>query len=243
MYAYIYSICLYSYHYFSLFTASTHQPPLYPLLYSQPDTVPTPSHLSPSTQYPLPPPQYPLYATAFPRQNTTPGLHRVPSNPSLLTPPSPSSSAPRPAPPLWPPPDQSFLSLANVLSLAMSMAHSFQMGTPNQGFLSQPLSPSFPSPQNPISSPMPQSLGPTFPLTNHNSFSAPFTLQPPYNPPTPQMGSVPESQQGAPTSWTPETLQVGNEWGQVGIQCIYLQFSDKCCRSWFKYMKFISLSY
>ncbi|KAK2833945.1 hypothetical protein Q5P01_017834 [Channa striata] len=179
---------------------SSHQPLPYPIPSSQPDVFPLPAHLQP--------PHYPLYANPLPSQNSTPDLHRVHSNPSLLTPPSSSSSAPQTAPPLWPSPDQSFLSLANVLSLAMSMAQSFQMGAPNQGFLHQPLSPSFRPSQNPLSPPMFHSLGPTSLLTNPNSFPAPFTFQPPYSPPSLQAGSVSESQQGAPSIQMPETLQL-----------------------------------
>lgn len=206
-----------------LYPASSHQHHLYPYPYPLPHPAPAPSQLSLPTQYHLPPPDHPLYAAPFPGQSSTPGLHQVHSNPSLLTPPTPSTSAPHPAPPLWPPPDQSLLSLANVLSLAMSVAQSFQIGNPNQGFLPQPLSPSF---STPISSPMSQTLGATLPPTNHNSFSVPFTPQKPYNPPTPHMGSVPESQQGAPTNQTAETFQVGIGWTYVGSQCIYLNFSN-----------------
>ncbi|XP_067333141.1 serine/threonine-protein kinase WNK4-like isoform X2 [Channa argus] len=190
-------------------SASSHQPLPYSPLYPHPDVTSLPTHLSHPSQYHLPPPQYPLYATPFPSQSSTPGLDQIHSNPSLLNPPSSSSSVPHPAPPLWPPPDQSLLSLANVLSLAMNMAQSFQMGGPSQGFLPQPLSPSFPPPQKPLSPPMSQSLGPTFHLTNRNSFAASFTLQPPYSPFfTPQPGSVPESQQGAPTAQIAETFQL-----------------------------------
>ncbi|XP_051275746.1 serine/threonine-protein kinase WNK4 isoform X2 [Dicentrarchus labrax] len=172
-------------------SASSHQPPTYPLHYPHPDSAAPP-------QYHLPSPPYSPYSNPFPTQNSSTGLHRVHSNPSLLT---PTSSSSAPPPPHWPPPDQPLFSLANVLSLAMSVAHSFMPppGTPNQGFHPQSLSPPFPSPQAAPPPPMSPSLGAKLHLPSHVSFSAPFSSQLSY--------STPSYQQGAPSSWAPDAPQ------------------------------------
>ncbi|KAM9345922.1 serine/threonine-protein kinase WNK4-like [Symphorus nematophorus] len=180
-------------------SASSHQPPPYPLHYSHPDSAPPP-------QYHLPSPPYSPYTPAFPPQSSSTGLPRVNSNPSLHSSASPSSAPPPPPPPPphWPPPDQPLFSLANVLSLAMSVAHSFMPppGTPNQGFHPHP---SFPSPQIPLTPPMSPRLGSKLHLSGHAaSFSAPF---PSYSPPAPQTGSAPSSQQAAPPGWTVDAPQ------------------------------------
>ncbi|KAM8724449.1 serine/threonine-protein kinase WNK4-like isoform 1-T1 [Acanthopagrus schlegelii] len=187
-------------------SASSHQPPSYPLHYSHPD----------SPQYHLPSPPNSPYTVPYPTQTASTGLPQIHSNPSLLTPSSPASAPPPPPPPPppplppppphWPPPDQPLFSLANVLSLAMSVAHSLMppTGTPNQGFHPQALSPPFPSPQASLSPPMSPALSSKLYPLSQASFSPPFAS---YRPPTPQTGSVPESQQGAPPSRTPDTPQ------------------------------------
>ncbi|XP_070703870.1 serine/threonine-protein kinase WNK4-like isoform X5 [Pempheris klunzingeri] len=194
-------------------SASSHQPPPYPRHYSPPQP---PSHLVPQYQYHLPSPPYSPYTSQFPGQSSSPtSLPQVHSNPSLLTP-SSSSSAP-PPPPHWPPTDQPLFSLANVLSLAMSVAQSLMppAGTPNHGFHPQPLSPPFPSPQASLSSPFPSpqaslsppmspALGSKLHHPGHASFSAPFSSQPSYAPPTPN------SQHGAEPGRTPDTPQVSS---------------------------------
>ncbi|KAG7218716.1 hypothetical protein INR49_007068 [Caranx melampygus] len=107
--------------------------------------------------YHLPSPTYSPYSTPFPTQSSAPILHRANINPSPLIPPTTTPTAP--PPPHWPPPDQPFFTLNNMLSLAMSMAHTLLPQT-------QPLSP-------PFASPKPLSLPPChhFPLIGlaHNS--------------------------------------------------------------------------
>ncbi|XP_059203306.1 serine/threonine-protein kinase WNK4-like isoform X2 [Centropristis striata] len=173
-------------------SASSHELPPFPRQYPHPDPDPFP----PPPQYHLPSPPYSPYTSP------SPGLP-----PSLLTP-SSSSSAPPPPPPHWPPPDQPIFSLANVFSLAMSVAQSFMPppGTPNQGFHPhlQPLSPPFPSPLSP---PMSPSLNPKLHPPSQASFPAPFSSQMSFSPPTPQTGSTPNSQQGAPPGRMPGTPQ------------------------------------
>lgn len=87
-----------------------------------------------------PPPQY--YPSPYPSY-LSPGSTPAPpqSGPS-----SPLSAVPPPLAPHWPPPDQPLFSLANVLSLAMSVAHSYMPppGTPGQGFHPPPFPPSSP---------------------------------------------------------------------------------------------------
>ncbi|KAI3359462.1 hypothetical protein L3Q82_013780 [Scortum barcoo] len=178
-------------------SGSSHQPLPYPPHYPHPDSAPTPpSHVPPPPQYRLPSPPYSPYATPFPSQSSSPGLPRVHSNPSLLTPSSSSSATPPPLPPPhWPSPDQPLFSLANVLSLAMSVAQSFMPppGSPNQGF-------------HPLSPPMSTSLGSKHNPPNYTSFSAPFSSLS-YSPPTPQTSPAPDSQQGAPPGRTTSTAQ------------------------------------
>nr|XP_046272472.1 serine/threonine-protein kinase WNK4-like [Scatophagus argus]XP_046272473.1 serine/threonine-protein kinase WNK4-like [Scatophagus argus]XP_046272474.1 serine/threonine-protein kinase WNK4-like [Scatophagus argus] len=189
---------------FNTSSASHHQPPQYPLHHLQPDTTASP-------QYHLPSHPYSPYTTPFPTQSSSTGLPRVHSNTSLLTPTSSSSAhappPPPPPPPHWPPPDQPLFSLANVLSLAMSVAHSFMPppGTPNQSFHLQP---PFPSPQDPLSSPMSPSLDSKLHPPSHASFSGPFS---PYTPSTHQTGSATDSLPGVLSSRTPDASQVGKE--------------------------------
>nr|XP_033501087.1 serine/threonine-protein kinase WNK4-like isoform X3 [Epinephelus lanceolatus] len=173
-------------------SASSHQPLPYPHHYPHPESTPSPpSHFPLPPQYNLPSPSHSPY---FPTHNSSTDLHQVHSNPSLFTPSSSSSAPPPPPPPPpplpphWPPPDQPLFSLANVLSLAMSVAQSFMPppGTPNQGFHPQPLTP-----------PMSPSLGPKLHPPSNASFSAPFPLQMAYSTTTSQTGSAPNSQQVA----------------------------------------------
>ncbi|XP_074513262.1 serine/threonine-protein kinase WNK4-like isoform X3 [Sebastes fasciatus] len=165
-------------------SASSHQPPPYPLHYSHPE-----SPLRPPPQYNLQSPPYSPYTASFPTQS---------SSSSSSAPPPP----PPPPPPHWPPPDQPIFSLANVLSLAMGMAQSLMppSGSPNQGFHPQP--PLFPSLQAPLSRPMSPSLG-------HGYFSSQLS----YSPPTlSQQGAppgwTPDTLQGQPFS--PVQLKVGS---------------------------------
>ncbi|XP_068605550.1 serine/threonine-protein kinase WNK4 [Brachionichthys hirsutus] len=131
----------------SFHTSSASSPQLPPNLHHCPRPESTPT-----------PPQYKIPSPSYANQASSTGLPEVHTNPSLLTPTSSSSALP---PPLWPPPDQPLFSLANVLSLAMSVAQSFlpQPGTPNQGFQHQPYS----SPQAPGSTPYSYSHPPDTP--------------------------------------------------------------------------------
>ncbi|KAF1380250.1 hypothetical protein PFLUV_G00184880 [Perca fluviatilis] len=169
-------------------SAAYRQPLPYPIHYPHPDSAPPPL-------YNLPSPPYSPYSAS------SPNFNQIYSDPSLLT---PSSSSSAPPPSHWPPPDQPLFSLANVLSLAMSMAHSFmpQPGTPNQGFPPQfqPMSPPFPSPLSPPISP---SLDPKL----HASSSGPFSSQPSFSPLITQTGSAPNSQQGGPPGRTIDVAQ------------------------------------
>ncbi|XP_078101159.1 serine/threonine-protein kinase WNK4-like isoform X2 [Sander vitreus] len=169
-------------------SASYHQPLPYPVHYPQPDSAPPPLYNLPSPPY-------------SPNSASSPNFNQVHSNPSLLT---PSSSSSAPPPSHWPPPDQPLFSLANVLSLAISMAHSFmpRPGTPNQGFPPpfQPMSPPFPSPLSP---PMSSSMDPKL----RTSSSTPFSSQPSFSPLSAQTGSAPNSQQGVPPGWTIDAAQ------------------------------------
>ncbi|KAM9843762.1 uncharacterized protein ACBR49_012907 isoform 2-T2 [Aulostomus maculatus] len=167
-------------------SAPSPQPPLYP----QPDlTPPLPHHPPPPHYLPLSSPYSP-YTSSL--QSSPPKLPQVPTNHSS------SSSAALPA--HWPPPDQPLFSLANVLSLAMSVAQSFMPppGSPSQGFHPQTLPPPFPSSQTSLSPPLSSSLGPQ----SHTSYAAPYSTQLIYSPGT-QTGSAFDSQQVAPLSHNP----------------------------------------
>ncbi|XP_037544510.1 serine/threonine-protein kinase WNK4 [Nematolebias whitei] len=97
--------------------------------------VPTPfPPPPPAPQYHLPTQHYSTYTAFYPTPNPIPPLPRVQSNPSLLT----SVSAPSvPSTPQWPPPDQPLFSLANVLSVAMSVAQSLMPQTGTQTLMPQ----------------------------------------------------------------------------------------------------------
>ncbi|XP_068581846.1 serine/threonine-protein kinase WNK4 isoform X2 [Cebidichthys violaceus] len=166
-------------------SASSHPPPPSPVHYPPPDSAPPPpSHLPLSPQYNLPSPPYSPYTAQ--------------SSPSSLLTTSSSSSSASPLPPHWPPPDQPLFFLANVFSLAMSVAQSFMPppGTPNQGF-------------HPLSPPMSPSMGPKF----LGSFSAPFSSQLSYSPPAHQTGSAPDSR----THNTPEAQPLSPVQLKVGL--------------------------
>lgn len=147
----------------------------------------------PSHQNSAPPSQYHLFPN--PTQTAPNNLPRVLSNPSLLR----QSPGPPPAPPsLWPPPDQPFFSLANALSLAMTVAHSFMPppGSPNQAFhpppgaLPPPVSPSLADPSSPT------------------SFSGPFFSHLPHGTSRPQTSPASSKQEDSP-DWTQDLTQVG----------------------------------
>ncbi|XP_028268058.1 serine/threonine-protein kinase WNK4-like isoform X2 [Parambassis ranga] len=200
---------------------SSYQSPIYPLNYPHTDSTapPPPLHRSPAPQYHLSSQTYSTYTASFPAQSPVPQLPRVQSNPSLYTPPSSSSvpppplspSHPPPPPSQWPPPDQPLFSLANVLSLAMSVAHSFMPppGASNQVF--RPHSQSLPAPiltpQATLSPPMSPSLAPKAHHPNHTLLSTSFSPQPPYVLQTPQTAPSSDSQQRASTRWTPDIPQ------------------------------------
>lgn len=178
-------------------SASSYQPPQYPHLYPSPDTSTTPQpHLPPAAQYNLPTHPYSTYTSSFPTLSPIPRLPRAQSNPSLFT---PTSSPSGPNLPQWPSPDQPLFSLANVLSVAMSMAHSLmpQSGPLNQGLYpnTPPLAPGFPNPQTPVSSSGSPSFGSSLHQQNPGSFSYPFAIQPTYPPPTQLTGSSNDSGQ------------------------------------------------
>ncbi|KAM7371354.1 hypothetical protein PAMP_008607 [Pampus punctatissimus] len=182
---------------FNTSSASSHQPPFYPHHYTNPDSTPLAApHLPPPLpQYHLQSPAYSHYMASFRTQSSTPTT---------------SCSAPPPLP-HWPPPEQPLFSLANMLSLAMSVAQSFMPpGPPNQGFHPhhQALSPSYPSLQTPLSPPM--SLSPGFKLhsPSHASFSAPVPSQLTYSRPATQTGSAPGNQQRPSLCQSPDTPQV-----------------------------------
>lgn len=103
--------------------------------------------------------------------------------------------APPPLAPHWPPPDQPLFSLANVLSLAMSVAHSYMPppGTPGQGFHPPPFPPSSPLLLG-------SQLGP--PISH-----APLP-SPPLPPPPPYRTDSVLGQQGAPARQTAGVSQV-----------------------------------
>ncbi|KAM4717100.1 serine/threonine-protein kinase WNK4-like [Anableps anableps] len=189
-------------------SASSYQHPQYPLHYPHPDSKITPQpHLPPAAQYHLPTHPYSTYTASFPTLSPISRLPRVQSNPSLFTPTSSPSVATSPQ---WPSPDQPYFSLANVISVAMSVAQSLipQSGNPNQGLYphTPPLSPPFLNPQLPLSSS--PSLGSSPHHQNHGSFSNAFTIQPAYSTRTRRTSSSRDSEQGASTSRIPETLQL-----------------------------------
>nr|XP_057934118.1 serine/threonine-protein kinase WNK4 isoform X3 [Doryrhamphus excisus] len=136
---------------------SFHNAPGSPLLYRHPASL-----LPPHQHYPLPflaNTHYPFQYPASPGSPKPVGLHApltrvassptfpsvpspAPGSPNLLTADSHSSSESPPMPPpapqhpgMWPPHSQPLFSLANVISMAMSMAHSFipPSGVPAQG--------------------------------------------------------------------------------------------------------------
>ncbi|CAK6980499.1 serine/threonine-protein kinase WNK4-like [Scomber scombrus] len=153
-------------------------------------SIPNPP-LLPSPPPPPPPPQFNL---------PPPPFSPVPSS---------SSSVP-PSPPNWPPHNQPLFSLANVLSLAMSVAQSLlpPAGSSNQSFHPPPVSPPFP----PLSPPLSLKLPPP----NRASFSALPLPQQTYAPPTPPTGSAPDSQQEASFSRNPNAPQRQSPAQQVG---------------------------
>lgn len=159
-----------------------------------------------------------------PAHITLPGpnnLPRVLSNPSLLrespAPPPPPPSAP-PGPPLpppaphslWPPPDLPVFSLANAISLAMSVAHSFMppLGGPNQAFHPQSQSPALTPPMAALSPPVTPSLGSMLAPSSPTSFSGPFSSRLPLSPPRPQTSPA-SSKLEASQDWTLDMTQVG----------------------------------
>ncbi|XP_076023635.1 serine/threonine-protein kinase WNK4-like [Genypterus blacodes] len=124
------------------------------------------SQLPPPVQYLLPSPPLSPYTSA----QSAHGLPQALSNTSLHT---TSSSSP---PPHWPSPDEPLFSLANVLSLAMCVAHSFMpsTATSNQGFHAhQQGSPALPVPQGPLSPPASPLLTPKLRPQSHSFSSAP----------------------------------------------------------------------
>ncbi|XP_034046057.1 serine/threonine-protein kinase WNK4 [Thalassophryne amazonica] len=164
--------------------------------FSNSDLAPPLSHLPPAPQYILPSPPYSPYNTSFISQSSAYGPYPVSSNSNLLTT-LPTPSAPPPSPP-WSSPDQPLFSLANVLSLAMSVAQTFMPppGTQNQIFQphTQTLPPSFSTLKVPT-------IAPDSPRQTHNlhlSDQSPSSPPPPstsqlfISPLAPQAGSTPE---------------------------------------------------
>ncbi|CAJ1075500.1 serine/threonine-protein kinase WNK4-like isoform X1 [Xyrichtys novacula] len=210
---------------FHLASASAQQTPPYPPHYPHPDSAPTPlSPFPPRPAYQLQSPPYSPYS--FSAQSPSSGLARAQSNPSLFKPPSPSSvpppsqwHPPDQLPPQWPPSDQPLFSLANVLSLAMSVAHSFipPPGTQNQGYNPQlqPVLPNYLPPQAARTPPMSPQLGSKLHSQSPTSFSDPFSSQPSYTPPTLQAGSNSDSLKAVQPGWIPDTLKEGEHQGQV----------------------------
>ncbi|XP_065821086.1 serine/threonine-protein kinase WNK4 isoform X1 [Labrus bergylta] len=184
-------------------SAPSHQSPPHLLHYPPADSAPPLA--SPLPTYHLPSSPYSPYT--FSTQSTSPGLSRVHSNTSLFT--SPTSPSVPSSPSQWPPPDQPIFSLANVLSLAMSMAHSIipPPGTPNQGFdpKSHPMSPPYPSPPTVLTPPMSPMLSPKINLPSHAPSPVPIRSQESYNPLTNETGSTHYSQKGVQHGWTPVT--------------------------------------
>ncbi|XP_061906366.1 serine/threonine-protein kinase WNK4-like isoform X3 [Entelurus aequoreus] len=152
-------------------------------------------HQRPKDAPPLPESQQKTAAQNLPRTPSSSSLTEAPP-PSPYHPLSPhfppySSLLTPPASPVaqWPPPDQPLFSLANMLSLAMSVAQSFMPppGTPTQSFPSQ-------APHLPFSPPLSPSSGSELRPQSHASWSAP---------PSPQPGSAHNSRQWVSPSWSP----------------------------------------
>ncbi|XP_072224476.1 serine/threonine-protein kinase WNK4-like isoform X2 [Leuresthes tenuis] len=182
---------------FQSLSASSHQTPHHPLHYPHAESTNPPLSQHPTApQYHLPTHPYSTDAASFPAQSSFPHFPQVHSNPSLFSPISSSS-----APPQWPSPDQPLFSLANVLSVAMSVAQSL-----NQGFYPLP-QPPFPNPQATFSPPGSPSLGPKLHPPNHTSLSSSYFPQTLYAPTAPQTGSAPDRQQRLSSSRLMDTPQ------------------------------------
>ncbi|XP_017161529.1 serine/threonine-protein kinase WNK4-like isoform X1 [Poecilia reticulata] len=193
-------------------SASSYQNPQSSLHYPHPDSNSAPQpHLPRAAQYQLQTHPYSTYTASFPNMSPISRLPRVQSNPSLFT---PTSTPSAPNPPQWPSPDQPYFSLANVISVAMSVAQSLlpQSGAPNQGLYphTPPLSPPFTNPPNPLSSSGSPSLSSGRHHQNQGSFSNSFTIQQTYSPPRPRTGSIRDSEQGASPNRIPETPQLNS---------------------------------
>ncbi|XP_023205398.1 serine/threonine-protein kinase WNK4-like isoform X1 [Xiphophorus maculatus] len=193
-------------------SASSYQHPQVSLHYPHPQSNTTPQpHPPHAAQYQLQTHPYSTYTASFPTISAISRLPRVQSNPSLFT---PTSSPPAPNPPQWPSADQPYFSLANVISVAMSVAQSLlpQSGAPNQGLYphTPPLSPPFSNPQPPLSSSGSPSLGSGLHHQNQGSFSNSFSIQQTYSPPRPRTGSCRDSEQGPRTNRVPETPQLNS---------------------------------
>ncbi|PWA26986.1 hypothetical protein CCH79_00019228 [Gambusia affinis] len=193
-------------------SASSYQHPQFSLQYPHPESNTTPQpHLPRSAQYQLQTHPYSTYTASFPTMSPISRLSRVQSNPSLFT---PTSSPSAPNPPQWPSPDQPYFSLANVISVAMSVAQSLlpQSGAPNQGLYPHPppLSPPFSNPQPPLSSSGSPSLGSGLHHQNQGSFSNSFSIQQTYSPPRPRTGSFRDSEQGPRNNRVPETAELNS---------------------------------
>ncbi|XP_078808139.1 serine/threonine-protein kinase WNK4 isoform X5 [Oryzias latipes] len=212
---------------FQTSSASSYEPPLYPYHYPHPEST-TP----PLSQNLLPSHLYSTYTASFSTPSSAPQIPRVHSNPSLFTS-TPSSLAP--PSPRWPPPDQPLFSLANVLSVAMSVAHSLMPppGHPSQGFQHQAPPPPFP--QSTFSPPMSPSLKRNLQTLTNTSTAEPH--QPPQayhtglepevqktvmdggaadqcpGPARPRLGSAPSSQ-GSETSVLPRQASLSNPRGE-----------------------------
>ncbi|XP_014830166.1 PREDICTED: serine/threonine-protein kinase WNK4-like [Poecilia mexicana] len=193
-------------------SASSYQHPQFSLHYPHPDSNSTPQpHLPHAAQYQLQTHPYSTYTASFPTMPPISRLSRVQSNPSLFT---PTSSPSAPNPHQWPSPDQPYFSLANVISVAMSVAQSLlpQSGAPNQGLYphTPPLSPPFTNPQTPLSSSGSPSLSSGVHHQNQGSFSNSFTIQQTHSPPRPRTGSFRDSEQGVSPNRIPETPQLNS---------------------------------
>ncbi|XP_054908167.1 serine/threonine-protein kinase WNK4-like isoform X2 [Poeciliopsis prolifica] len=191
-------------------SASSYQHPQFSLHYPHPDSNTTSQpHRPQAAQYQLQNHPYSTYTASFPNMYPLSQLPRVQSNPSLFT---PTTSPSAPNPPQWPSPDQPYFSLANVISVAMSVAQSLlpQSGAPNQGLYphTPPLSPPFSNPQPPLSSSGSPSLGSGLQHQNQGSFSNSFSLQQTYSPPRPRIGSFRDSEQDPRNNRISETPQL-----------------------------------
>nr|XP_057905553.1 serine/threonine-protein kinase WNK4-like isoform X2 [Doryrhamphus excisus] len=133
--------------------------PLWPSLRNYSDTPP------PSQDYPY------THPTGPPHAQSNSSLHSP-----MVTP-----------PPQWPPPDQPLFSLANMLSLAMSVAQSFMPPHGSPG--------ARPPPHLPFSPSLFPSSGSKLRPQSHASWSAPPSPQPTV--------PAPNRQQGASVSWSP----------------------------------------